>query len=126
MSRRLFVALLILAMCVPFFGPAAQVDAAAPAVPAKVEAHSIGSSVVVDWEYTYTPTVLKSLKFEVEEYKLSGMIITWVLVGTVTYPIKSLTLEGLTAGQHKFRVRAVETTTVLRPFPLGPITTVTP
>ncbi|MCX6085354.1 MAG: fibronectin type III domain-containing protein, partial [Caldiserica bacterium] len=125
MSRRLFVALLILAMCVPFFGPAVQVDAAAPAIPAKVEAHSIGSSVVVEWEYTYTPSLLGSLKFEVQEYKLSGMIITWVLVGTLTYPTKSITLDSLSAGQHKFRVRAVETTTVLRPFPLGPVTTTT-
>jgi fibronectin type 3 domain-containing protein len=126
MSRRLFVALLILAMCIPFVGPAALVEAAAPAVPAKVEAHSSGTSITVDWEYTYTPSLIGSLKFEVQEYKLSGMIVTWVLVGTVTYPVKSLTLDGLTAGQHKFRVRAVETTTVLRPFPLGPITTVTP
>jgi titin len=126
MSRRLFVALVILTMCVPLFGPAAQVDAAAPSIPAKVEAHSIGSSVVVDWEYTYTPSPIGSLKFEAQEYKVSGMILTWVLVGTLTYPTKSLTLDGLAAGQHKFRVRAVETIITVRPFPLGPVTTVTP
>ena len=70
--------------------------------------------------------LLTSLKFEVQEFKLSGMIVTWVDVGTVTYPTKSLTLEGLTQGQHKFRVRAVESFTLFRPFPLGPITTTTP
>ena len=126
MSRRLFVALLILAMCVPFFGPTAHVQAAAPAVPGSVKAYSYGASVTVGWEYTYTPSLLNSVKFEVEEYKLSGMIVTWVLVGTVAYPTKSLTLEGLTVGQHKFRVRAVETVTVIHPFPPGPTTTTTP
>ena len=77
MSRRLLAGLLIFAMCVPFFGPAAQVEAAALAVPAKVEAHSFGTSVTVDWEYTYSPSVLTTLTFEV--WRLAGIM--WVSAG---------------------------------------------
>lgn len=126
MSRRLFCLLVILTMIASLIVPIPLARAAAPGIPGKVEAHSFGTSVTIDWEYTYTPTVISSLAFEVEEFKLSGMIVTWVNVGTVTYPTTALTLEGLTAGQHKFRVRAVETVTIIRPFPLGPVTTTTP
>ncbi|MFZ2412595.1 MAG: hypothetical protein WAW16_00005, partial [Candidatus Cryosericum sp.] len=121
MSRRLFVGLLIFAMCVPFFGPAAQVEAAAPAVPAKVEAHSFGTSVTVDWEYTYSPSSLTTLTFEV--WRLAGIM--WISVGTVTYPTKTLTIDGLTTGEHKYRVRAVQTMTIITGFPPIPTTITT-
>ena len=126
MSRRLFCLLVILTMIASLIVPIPRARAAAPGIPGKVEAHSFGTSVTIDWEYTYTPTLISSLAFEVEEFKLSGMIVTWVKVGTVTYPTKALTLEDLSYGQHKFRVRAVETVTIIRPFPLGPVTTTTP
>ncbi len=103
-----------------------RADITALSVPTGVEAHGVGSDVTVSWDYSWAGSLLTSLKFEVQEFKLSGMIVTWVDVGTVTYPTKSLTLEGLTQGQHKFRVRAVESFTLFRPFPLGPITTTTP
>ncbi len=103
-----------------------RADITALSVPTGVEAHGVGSDVTVSWDYSWAGSLLTSLKFEVQEFKLSGMIVTWVDVGTVTYPTKSLTLEGLTPGQHKFRVRAVESFTLFRPFPLGPITTTTP
>lgn len=126
MSRRMFCVLVILTMIGSLIGPAPHVRAAAPGIPGKVEAHSFGTAVTIDWEYTYTPSLLSSLSFEVQEFKLSGMIVTWVDVGTVAYPTKTLTLEGLSTGQHKFRVRAVESMTMFRPFPLGPVTTTTP
>jgi len=103
-----------------------QADITALSVPISVEAHGVGLDVTVSWDYNWTGTLLTGLKFEVQEFKLSGMIVTWVDVGTVTYPTKSLTLEGLTPGEHRFRVRAVETFTLFRPFPLGAITTTTP
>lgn len=103
-----------------------QADITALSVPTSVEAHGVGSDVTVSWDYNWTGTLLTGLKFEVQEFKLSGMIVTWVDVGTVTYPTKSLTLDGLTHGEHRFRVRAVETFTLFRPFPLGAITTTTP
>jgi len=126
MSRRVFGVLVILAMIGSLIGPVPRVGAAALGIPGKVEAHSFGTSITVNWEYTYTPTSISSLTFEVEEFKRSGLVLTWVNVGTVAYPTKTLTLEGLSTGQHKFRVRAVETLTMFRPFPLGPVTTTTP
>ena len=113
MSRRLFVALLILTMCIPFFGPAEQIQAAGLAVPAKVEAHSSGTSVTVDWEYTYNPLSLGTLTFEV--WRLGGIM--WISVGTVTYPTKTITIDGLTTGEHEYRVRAVQTMVIPVPSP---------
>ncbi|MCX6085055.1 MAG: fibronectin type III domain-containing protein, partial [Caldiserica bacterium] len=113
MTRKLLVVLLILAMCVPFSIPTAQVGAATVAVPTKVEAHSFGTSVTVDWEYTYSPSPLTTLTFEVQWLDLPTMGIA----GTVAYPTKTLTVDGLMTGEHKYRVRAVQTTTVIAGFP---------
>jgi uncharacterized protein len=121
MSRRLFVALLILTMCIPFFGPAAQVEASTLAVPGSVKAYSYGTSVTVGWEYTYSSSSLTTLTFEV--WRLAGIM--WTSAGTVTYPTKTLTIDGLTTGEHKYRVRAVQTMTIVTGFPPIPTTITT-
>jgi len=81
-----------------------QADITALSVPGGVEAHAEGSDVTVSWDYTYSGTMFTSLKFEVQD--LTTLLVN---VGSVGYPTKSLTLEGLTPGKHMFRVRAVET-----------------
>ena len=80
-------------------------------VPGAVEAHSLGSSVVVDWEYTYTAELFHSLSFEVQ--KRSGIFPIWLDVGTVAYPVTTLAIEDQSAGQNTYRVRAVETVTFI-------------
>ena len=85
-----------------------QADITVLSVPGAVEAHSLGTSVTVDWEYTYTESLFHSLSFEVER-RISVFPPLWLDVGTVAYPATTLTLDGQSAGQNTYRVRAVET-----------------
>jgi titin len=62
----------------------------------------------VDWEYTFSPSVGTTLTFEVQWFDLP----TLGIAGTVAYPTKTLTTDGLMTGEHMYRVRAVQTTTI--------------
>ena len=88
-----------------------QADITALSVPGAVKAHSFGTSVTVDWEYTYTESLFHSLSFEVQKW--SGIFPVWLDVGTVAYPVTTLTLDGQSAGQNTYRMRAVETVTFI-------------
>ena len=88
-----------------------EADITVLSVPGAVEAHSFGTSVTVDWEYTYAESLFHSLSFEVE--RRGAILPIWSDVGTVTYPVTALTLEDQAAGQNMYRVRAVETVTFI-------------
>jgi titin len=89
-----------------------QADITALTVPGAVEAHSSGTSVTVDWDYTYTAPLFRSLSFEVQR-QISVLPAIWFGVGTVAYPATTLTLEDQSAGLNTYRVRAVETITFI-------------
>jgi titin len=89
-----------------------QADITALTVPGAVEAHSFGTSVTVDWDYTYTAPLFRSLSFEVQR-RISVLPAIWFGVGTVAYPTTTLTLEDQSAGLNTYRVRAVETITFI-------------
>ncbi len=82
-----------------------QADITALSVPGAVEAHAEGSNITIDWEYTYTSSLLTSLSFEVQT---RGILPIWLSAGTVAYPATTLTLTDQGTGQHSYRVRAVE------------------
>ena len=89
-----------------------QADITALTVPGAVEAHSFGTSVTVDWDYTYTAPLFRSLSFEVQR-RINVLPAIWFGVGTVAYPTTTLTLEDQSAGLNTYRVRAVETITFI-------------